>query len=131
MTKTFNFVTEGELGIKLHFGKAKRDKDGEPVIIPPGFVMMIPWVDHLEKHHVRQQTVRLDNQKIMIRDGLIFNINAAIIFRVTDIYRALFEIDGLNTSIAGLSMGILRDVLTGRGPHQSQSDQGDLRFAFG
>jgi regulator of protease activity HflC (stomatin/prohibitin superfamily) len=114
LTRTFNFVKEGELGIKLRFGKAKRDKNGEPQIIPPGFVMMIPWVDKLEKHHVRQQTIRLDSQKIMIRDGLIFNINAAIIFRVNDIYRALFEIDGLNTSIADLSMGILRDVLTGR-----------------
>ena len=114
LTKTFNFVKEGELGIKLRFGKAKRDKNGEPVIIPPGFVMMIPWVDHLEKHHVRQQTIRFDNQRIMIRDGLIFNVNAAVIFRVTDIYRALFEIDGLNTSIADLSMGILRDVFTSR-----------------
>lgn len=114
LTRSFNFVKEGELGIKLRFGKAKRDQNGEPLIILPGFVMMIPWVDRLEKHHVRQQTIRLDNQKIMIRDGLIFNINAAIIFRVNDIYRALFEIDGLNTSIADLSMGILRDVLTGR-----------------
>lgn len=114
LTKTFSFVKEGELGIKLRFGKAKRDKNGEPLVIPPGFVVMIPWVDRLEKHHVRQQTIRLDNQKIMIRDGLIFNINAAVIFRVTDIFQALFEIEGLNTSIGDLSMGILRDVFTGR-----------------
>lgn len=114
LTKTFKFVKEGELGIKLRFGKARRDANGEPQVIPPGFVMMIPWVDTLEKHHVRQQTIRFDNQKIMIRDGLIFNVNAAVIFRVNDIYRALFEIDGLNTSIADLSMGILRDVFTGR-----------------
>jgi len=114
LTKTFNFVKEGELGIKLRFGRARRDSNGEPQIIPPGFVMMIPWVDHLEKHHVRQQTIRFDNQRIMIRDGLIFNVNAAVIFRVNDIYRALFEIEDLNTSIADLSMGILRDVFTGR-----------------
>jgi membrane protease subunit HflC len=61
LTKRFSFVKEGELGIKLRFGKARRDSNGEPKIIRPGFVMMIPWVDRLEKHHVRQQTIRFDS----------------------------------------------------------------------
>jgi regulator of protease activity HflC (stomatin/prohibitin superfamily) len=77
-------------------------------------VLLIPWVDTLAKHHVRQQTIRFDRQEIMIRDGLIFSINAAVIFRVTDIYRALFEIEDLHNSLADISMGILRDVFTGR-----------------
>jgi len=114
LSKTFNYVKEGELGIKLRFGKAKRDKNGSPRIIHPGFVMLIPFVDTLAKHHVRQQTIRFDKQEIMIRDGLIFSINAAVIFRVTDVYRALFEIEDLHNSIADISMGILRDVFTGR-----------------
>ena len=114
LSKTFNYVKEGELGIKLRFGKAKRDKNGSPRIIHPGFVMLIPFVDTLAKHHVRQQTIRFDKQEIMIRDGLIFSINAAVIFRVTDVYRALFEIEDLHNSLADISMGILRDVFTGR-----------------
>jgi regulator of protease activity HflC (stomatin/prohibitin superfamily) len=112
--KSFTCVREGELGIKLRFGKARREKDGTPRIIRPGFVMLIPWVDTLAKHHVRQQTIRFDNQEIMIRDGLIFRINAAVIFRVTDIYRALFEIEDLHNSLEDISMGVLRDVFTGR-----------------
>jgi len=112
--KSLSCVKEGELGIKLRFGKAKRDKDGTPRVIRPGFVMLIPWVDTLAKHHVRQQTIRFDNQEIMIRDGLIFRINAAVIFRVTDIYRALFEIEDLHNSLEDISMGVLRDVFTGR-----------------
>jgi regulator of protease activity HflC (stomatin/prohibitin superfamily) len=60
---------------------------------------MIPWVDSLAKHHVRQQTIRFDNQEIMIKDGLIFSVNAAVIFRVTDIYKALFEIEDLHTGV--------------------------------
>ena len=47
LSRTFNYVKEGELGIKLRFGKAKRNKDGSPRIIFPGFVLMIPWVDSL------------------------------------------------------------------------------------
>ena len=112
--KAFKFVQEGELGIKLRFGRALKNKDKSPRIIQPGFVLLIPFVESLKRHHVRQQTLRLDHQKVMIAQGLIFNISAVVIFRVKDIYRALFEIDDLDNSLIDLSMGILRDVLSSK-----------------
>lgn len=112
LVKAFKFINEGELGIKLRFGKALRDKEGKPKIISPGFVLLIPWVETLERHHVRQQTIRFANQKIMLKDGLIFNVTAVVIFRVSDIYKALFEIDELDDSISDLGMGLLRDELS-------------------
>lgn len=112
--KTVKFVQEGELGIKLRFGRALRNKDNIPKIIKPGFVLLIPFVETLKRHHVRQQTLRLENQKVMIVRGLIFNVSAIVILRVKDIYRALFEIDDLDNSLTDLSMGILRDVLVNK-----------------
>lgn len=112
--KAFRFVREGEQGIKLRFGKALRNKQGEPKIINPGFVFLIPFVDTLKRHHVRQETIRFDHQQIMIQDGLIFNVNAIVIFRVKDIYKALFEIENLEYSIEDLGMGILRDEVSKR-----------------
>lgn len=112
--KTIKFVQEGEMGIKLRFGRALRNKDGTPRIIPPGFILLIPFVETLQRHHVRQQTLRLNNQQVMINRGLIFNVSAVVILRVKDIYRALFEIDDLDNSLIDLSMGILRDVLSGK-----------------
>ena len=109
--KAIKFVQEGELGIKLRFGRALRNKDKTPRIIKPGFVFLIPFIETLQRHHVRQQTLRLENQKVMIARGLIFNVSAVVILRVKDIYRALFEIDDLDNSLVDLSMGILRDVL--------------------
>lgn len=109
--KAIRFVHEGELGIKLRFGKARRDKSNRPLVINPGFVFLIPFVDTLKRRHVRQQTLRLDNQRIMVARGLIFDVSAVMLFRVKDIYRALFEIDDLDNSLGDLSMGILRDVL--------------------
>ena len=114
IAKAFKFVQEGELGIKLRFGRALKNKDGTPRIVKPGFVLLIPFVETLKRHHVRQQTLRLDHQKVMIAQGLIFNISAVVIFRVKDIYRALFEIDDLDNSLIDLSMGILRDVLSNK-----------------
>ncbi|MDP3729273.1 MAG: SPFH domain-containing protein [bacterium] len=111
LAKAIKFVQEGELGIKLRFGRALRDKNGSPRIIKPGFVLLIPFIETLKRHHVRQQTLRLDKQKVMIARGLIFNVSAIVILRVNDIYRALFEIDDLDNSIIDISMGILRDTL--------------------
>lgn len=112
--KAFRFVHEGEQGIKLRFGKAVRNSKGEPKVIKPGFAFLVPFVDTLKRHHVRQETVRFDHQQIMVQDGLIFNVNAIVIFRIKDIYKALFEIENLEYSIEDLGMGILRDEVSKR-----------------
>ena len=122
--KTFKFVQEGELGIKLTFGKARRDKGGNPKVIHPGFALLIPWVQSLKRRHVRQQTHHLDHQAIALADGLIYEVSAIVIFRVVNIYRALFEIDDLDRSIADLSMGILRKVLSAKKHGDLQNMQG-------
>jgi len=110
--KTFKFVQEGEQGVKLTFGRVKRNKDGKPKIVYPGFALLIPWAQTLKRHHVRQQTHRLDHQSITLADGLIYNVSAIVICRVKDIYKALFEISDLDLSLVDLAMGILREVVS-------------------
>lgn len=115
LAKTFKYVHEGELGIKLRFGKALRiKKTGEPRIIAPGFVMLFPFAETLRTHHVRQQTIRFIDQDVMINGGLSFKVAASLIFKVKNIYRALFEIDDLDSSLADLGMGILREEFSAR-----------------
>ena len=74
--KSIAFVQEGQRGVKLRFGKAVRYRTGKnagkPKIVDPGFVFMIPYIDKLQRRHVRQETLRLDYQKIMFKDGMIF-----------------------------------------------------------
>ena len=91
--KTFKFVHEGELGIKLRFGKAVRNRDKSPKVIYPGFVILIPCVESLKRHHVRQQSAQFKNQKIMTKDGLIFSVSAMVMYRIRDVYNALFQIE--------------------------------------
>lgn len=112
LAKTFKFIQEGERGLKLRFGKVVKNRNGEPKVIEPGFTLLIPYVESLVRHHVRQQTVSLRNQRIMTSDHLIFNVSAMVNFRVNDIYKALFEIDDLDDSLTDLSMAILRDILS-------------------
>jgi regulator of protease activity HflC (stomatin/prohibitin superfamily) len=109
--KAFKFVQEGEKGIKLRFGKATRRRDNTPKVIDPGFVILIPWMETLRRRHVRQQTIRMKDQDVMIMNGLIFRVSAMVMFRVKDVYKAMFEIEGLNSSLEDLSMAILRETL--------------------
>lgn len=112
--KSFKFIKEGERGLKLRFGKVVRDREKKPVIYEPGFLLMIPFIESLPRHHVRQQTARLHNQKVTLKDGLIYDVSAIVIFRVSDIYKALCEIDDLDGSLADVSVGVLRDELSSR-----------------
>lgn len=116
VAKGIKFVPEGQRGIKLRFGKAVRYKagslKGKPKVIEPGLRLLIPFVDTLVRRHVRQQTIRSEDQEIMLMDKAVFHISAVTIFRVTDVYRALFEIDDLDGSIDDFCMAVLRDFLS-------------------
>ena len=123
--KAFKFIHEGEKGIRLRFGRATRNRKGEPKIIEPGFVLLVPFVDTLKRHHVRQNTLECGNQRITLKDNLVYLVDALVIFRVNNIYKALFEIQHLDSSIRMLASGILRDEMTQR-DHNQLHDTGEI-----
>jgi regulator of protease activity HflC (stomatin/prohibitin superfamily) len=110
--QSIKFVQEGERGVKVRFGRVVRDRNNDPVIVEPGFVFMIPFVDTLVRRHVRQQTIELNNQTILLQDNTVFLVDAILLFRVTDVYKALFEIEDLEASLRNYCMGILRDIVS-------------------
>jgi regulator of protease activity HflC (stomatin/prohibitin superfamily) len=109
--KAFRFVREGERGVKVQFGKVLRDANNQPKIIEPGFVFLIPFMQVIASHHVRQQSYRFPEQHITLKDGLIYRIGGMVIFKVDDVYKALFEIENIDHSIDDLCMAAIRDEL--------------------
>ncbi len=124
--KSIKFVQEGERGIRLRFGRAVRHRDGTPKIYEPGFVLLIPFVDKLQRRHVRQQVVNFEHQRIVLENGLVFIVSAILLFRVTDIYKALFETDELDPTIEGMGMGVLRDVISECKEHTEMLDTASI-----
>jgi regulator of protease activity HflC (stomatin/prohibitin superfamily) len=123
----FRFVREGEKGIKLRFGKAKRRRNGtgelEPIVYEPGFTMLIPYVDTLVRRHVRVQTIELPQQTITIKNGLSYIVDAVVRFQVKDIYKALFVVDNLDQTMNNVAMAELRDTLT---PYEDEEAMADV-----
>jgi regulator of protease activity HflC (stomatin/prohibitin superfamily) len=107
---SLRFVKEGERGLVLRFGQVVR-RGGKPNVIEPGFLFLIPRVDNLVRRHVRQQTIELNEQEVILKDNTIWVVSAVVFFRVKDIYKALFEIDDLDGGVRNLCMGELRTVL--------------------
>jgi regulator of protease activity HflC (stomatin/prohibitin superfamily) len=123
IARTIKFVQEGELGIKLRFGKVVC-KNGKPKVIQPGFCLLIPFVDKLHRRHVRQQTIRCDHQEVQLKDKTVFDVSAVAYFRVVDIYKALFVIDDLTSSVNDLCMSVLRDEFSERGMNNANETTG-------
>lgn len=107
---SLRFVKEGERGLVLRFGQVVR-KGGKPRVREPGFLFLIPKVHSLVRRHVRQQTIELNEQEVILKDNTIWVVSAVVFFRVKDIYKALFEIDDLDGGVKNLCMGELRTVL--------------------
>jgi regulator of protease activity HflC (stomatin/prohibitin superfamily) len=108
---SLRFVNEAEQGLRLRFGRVVRDKEGEPIIIEPGFVFIIPMAESLQKHHTREQPLTLNEQQIILKDRSVFFVGAAILFSIENIYKALFEIDNVELAVKNCCMGALRDIL--------------------
>lgn len=109
------FVQEGQRGVKLRFGKVVR-KGADPKIIRPGFVFVIPAIEHLHKTHVRTRTLNLPRQEVILSDSLVFVVSGMVQFRVRDtpdaVYSALFETFGLNDTVIDYVSRQLRDVVS-------------------
>lgn|GEM_PF-6672896 len=104
-------MKESELGLKLRFGKVAQRMNGEPKVIHPGFCFLIPHVDTLIRHPVRQQTIELKDQKVTLRDNTIWIVSAVLVYRINDIYKALFEINNVDFGLRNVASGKLREVL--------------------
>lgn len=113
--KSLLFVKEGERGGLLRFGRFLR-------VVEPGFVLVIPFIHELRRVHVRQTTLGLPVQTITLKDNLSYDVQAVVLFRVIDVYHALFEMADLYGSIKDIGGTVLRERLSAR----SSSDLHDL-----
>jgi regulator of protease activity HflC (stomatin/prohibitin superfamily) len=101
------FVKEGEQAAILRFGRFLR-------VVGPGFVVIGPPWRKLQRIHIRQTSLRLAPQSVLLRDGVVFNVIGVLVYRITDAYKALFEIANLQEAIGDVGAGKLREVVSSK-----------------
>jgi len=85
-------IQSGQKGVLFVFGRARRE-------LEPGFHPLFPIVMTARKTPVRSVTLDLPRQRVTSDDGLVYDVQANIVYRVADPKLAL-------TQVANLSHGI-------------------------
>ena len=82
-------VQSGQTGLKFSFGRATR-------VLEPGFYPLIPFLQIVRIVATRDRTIDLPQQRVTTLDGLVYDVDANVVFRVVDVRKALIEIDDLD-----------------------------------
>jgi hypothetical protein len=110
-------VESGSTGLKFSFGRATR-------VCEPGFYPLIPVFQTVRVVPTRSRTIDLPRQKLTTVDGLVYDVDATLVFRVADVRKALIEVDDLAAAMLQmLSLGV-HEVLT-------RLDRSELRVSEG
>lgn len=64
-------------------------------VLQPGFHPLIPFLQRVRRVPTRQRTMDLPAQRVATFEGYVFHADANIVFRITDVRKALITVDDL------------------------------------
>ena len=93
-------IESGWTGLRFTFGRANKE-------LHPGFHIMIPFVQRARKMPTRSRTLDLPFQRVVNLNGLVYHVDANLVYRVVDVRKAMIEIDQLEKGmIQMLGLGV-------------------------
>jgi regulator of protease activity HflC (stomatin/prohibitin superfamily) len=115
-------VESGSTGLKFSFGRVAGEAG-------PGFHLLIPFLQVIRSVPTRARTLDLPAQQVTTLDGLVYRVDATLVYRVVDVHRALVEIDDLQRGMLQVLGLAVQEVLRSRGRaelYASDALDGDL-----
>jgi regulator of protease activity HflC (stomatin/prohibitin superfamily) len=81
--KTHDHVPDGSYGIKYRMGKPIIDKKtGQPKIIEPGWVWLMPFVTRLKHKHVVRNPTNTQTVEAMLKNGHCYVVAANLVYAI-------------------------------------------------
>ena len=68
------------------FGRARRE-------LEPGFHLLIPFLQRARRMPTRSRTLDLPAQRVATHQGLVYHVDANLVYRVTDVRKAMIQVD--------------------------------------
>lgn len=100
-------VETGQTGLKFSAGRVVRE-------VEPGFYPLVPFLQVIKTLPTRSRTLDLPQQRVTNLDGLVFDVDANVVYRITDVKKALIEINDLGRGMLQmLGLGV-QQVLRAR-----------------
>lgn len=104
ITGVFVVVHEGEHGVKFTLGKAGQ-------IVEPGINFKWPIIQKFVVQCTRDTSLRLSEQTIQVADGLVYTFSACLIYRITNLRKAVVEISDVREGLCNLIEAAIQEVL--------------------
>jgi len=100
-------VESGSTGLKFSFGRAVR-------VLGPGFYPLLPFLQVIRSLPTRSRTLDLPEQRVTTVDGLVYQVDANLVYRIVDVRKALVEIDDLGRGMLQVLGLAVQEVLRTR-----------------
>ncbi len=101
---SIRIVKQYERGVLFRLGRLVGER-------PPGFRMIIPFVDVLHRVSLRIVTMPIQSQGIITRDNVSVDVSAVAYFKVVDAPKSVIAIENVYTAIDQIAQTTLRKVV--------------------
>ncbi|MGI5194115.1 slipin family protein [Streptomyces sp. CA-288835] len=98
-------VRQYERGVVLRLGRLL----GEPR--PPGFTMIIPGIDKLQKVNMQIVTMPVPAQEGITRDNVTVRVDAVVYFKVIDAANAVIRVEDYRFAVSQMAQTSLRSII--------------------
>ena len=97
-------VNQYEEGVMLTMGKYTGTKK-------PGWRIRVPIFQRMIKVDTRVKAVDVPDQKAITRDNISINVNAVIYYKVSDVRKAVLEVENFFHAVSQLAQTTMRNVV--------------------
>jgi regulator of protease activity HflC (stomatin/prohibitin superfamily) len=103
-SQAIRVLKEYERGVVFRLGRFLTVKG-------PGLIILIPFIDKMEKVSLRTVAMDVPPQDIITKDNVTTKVNAVVYFRVMDAQRAVIEVEDYLFATSQLAQTTLRSIL--------------------
>lgn len=98
-------VKQYERGVVFRLGRLRDDVRG------PGFTMIVPFVDRLQKVNMQVVTMPVPAQEGITRDNVTVRVDAVVYFKVTGAAEAIVRVEDYRFAVAQMAQTSLRSII--------------------
>ena len=77
----------------------------------PGLIILIPFIDRIERVDLRVLTINVERQEVITRDNVTVHVDAVVFFRVIDAERAVIQVERYMDATTWLAQATLRSIV--------------------
>lgn len=97
-------IQQHEQGLTERFGRYRKTLD-------PGFHMIVPFIDKVQKVDMREQVVDVPPQEVITKDNVVVTVDAVVYYQATDPVKLAYNVRNFIVAATKLAQTNLRNVI--------------------